>query len=112
MRRRLWPRLAVGAIVGLLVELALIMLWNPNQAQTIIDPNRDTADLSVRVLGVEVHQRHGRQQDAESFKEVANSWANGLLAGWLLLGAIIGAGIAAMMPRQAEPVTPAGKPRE
>ena len=43
MRRRLWPRLAIGAIIGLLLALGVIMLADPNRAQTIIDPNTDRA---------------------------------------------------------------------
>jgi hypothetical protein len=101
MRRGLWTRLGVGIAAGLLLALALRLFIDPGQALTITDPNKSTTALSVRVLGVEVCQRDGPVEAAESFKAAARTWANALFARWLLLGASVGAGVAAAIPRQA-----------
>jgi hypothetical protein len=88
--------LALGALAGLVLALALKLLTSPDQVVTIIDPNQSTASLSVRVLGVEIHHRDGREEQAEEFRAAAQSWANGLLGGWLLLGLFLGATVAAL----------------
>jgi hypothetical protein len=74
MRRGLWTRLGVGIAAGLLLALALRLFIDPGQALTITDPNKSTTALSVRVLGVEVCQRDGPVEAAESFKAAARTW--------------------------------------
>ena len=71
---------------------------------TITDPNRETVALSVRLFRVEVYHRGGGLADADALKAAGHQWANGLLAGSGLLGAVVGAAVAAVfLRRRPEP---------
>ena len=73
MRSSSWLRLAVGAVIGLLLGLAVAELTDVNRVTTTIDPNRNGAVLSVRVLGAEIHRHEGQLDEAEA----STLWATG-----------------------------------